>query len=91
MGVLQAAGDGPGGGVGDCDLAEFLAVNRLQVEGLEEFLGQVGGCTGEDVTKDWQLVSEGGVADGGTDVVTTGLQGGAFVVQFGVAGADTFS
>ena len=70
----------------------FLAVDGLEVEGLEELLGQAGGGAGEDVTQDGQGVEQGRVADlggGGVELVPFGFQGLLFAVEFAVAATDT--
>ena len=87
-GVSQEPGDGIWGGAGDGDadgdLAVLLAVDGLEVEGLEQLFGQAGGGAGEDVAEDGQGVEQGG----GVELVALGFEGLLLSVQFAVPGAD---
>jgi hypothetical protein len=68
-GVGQEPGDRLRGCLGDGDadgdLLVLFAVDGVDVEGLEQLLGQPGGRAGEDVTQDRQGIEEGRVGDFG--------------------------
>ena len=84
-------GGGVGDGDADSDLAVSFAEDGLDVEGLEQFLGQARRGLGQDVAEDGQGIQQGRVGDlGGGDIelVALGFQGFLLDVEFAVAGPD---
>ncbi len=97
VGQVHDVGDGSGGGgaVGDGDadgdLAEFVVVEGLEVEGLEELLEQPGRGTAERVVKVGQGVEQARVSGafiGGGEFGELGGDLGALVFEFGEPGQD---
>jgi hypothetical protein len=95
VGQVHDVGDGSGSAVGDGDadgdLAEFVVVEGLEVEGLEELLEQPGRGTAERVVEVGQGVEQARVSGafiGGGEFGELGGDLGALVFEFGEPGQD---